>query len=451
MRNHHKVRLSLCVAIAVCLIGAVATAEPKKAPIQIGAIHNLTGALGSIGAPSMAGARLAVKQLNARGGLLGRPVELLGRDGQSDPALVAAATRELVRTPGVSAITGLNDTSMVLAAAPIAEKARMVFLTSGATSPLVPLQFPLYYFMACFGDNTQAAAGAEYAYGTLEAKTAWLLFDDTTDYTVLLARYFRERYTELGGDIVGEDTYAGGTVDFSEQIARILALPTPPDMLYVSAGPDDIGRLVKQLREAGINQPIVGGDGYDTPLLLQVAGAAADNTYFTTHAFLDPAGHAGRAAVHRRLPGRVWRSARYSLRGARLRRGDADRERDRARRLGEAEGDTGGARSDRRLRRRHRRDQLRSAHTSPGERGDGRQGCRYDVDAGGGDPAAEGTASLRVDQRDRVAVYSRSLDEPRRARETGCGLTGNLPDTIGPYRITGTLGEGGMGVVYAGA
>jgi branched-chain amino acid transport system substrate-binding protein len=288
MRRHHKVRLSLCVAIAVCLIGALATAEPKKAPIQIGAIHNLTGALGSIGAPSMAGARLAVKQLNARGGLLGRPVELLGRDGQSDPALVAAATRELVHAPELSAITGLNDTSMVLAAAPIAEKARMVFMTSGATSPLVPLQFPLDYFMACFGDNTQAAAGAEYAFGTLEANTAWLLFDDTTDYTVLLARYFRERYTELGGVIVGEGTYAGGTVDFSAQIARILALSALPDMLYISAGPDDIGRLVKQLREVGINQPIVGGDGYDTPLLLQVAGAAADNTYFTTHAFLDP-------------------------------------------------------------------------------------------------------------------------------------------------------------------
>ena len=178
---------------------------------------------------------------------------------------------------------------MVLAAAPISEKARMVLLTSGATSPLVPLQFPRYYFMACFGDNTQAATGAEYAYGTLEAKTAWLLVDDTTDYTVLLARYFRERYTELGGVIVGDDIYAGGTLDFSDQIERILALPAPPDMLYVSAGPDDIGRLVKQLRQAGITQPIVGGDGYDTPLLLQVAGAAADNTYFTTHAFLDPA------------------------------------------------------------------------------------------------------------------------------------------------------------------
>jgi len=288
MRNHHTPLVSLCAAIALCLMDASPSAASKKTPIQIGAVHNLTGAFGSIGAPSMAGAMLAAKQLNARGGLLGRAVELLASDGRSDPEVVAAATRVLVRTPGLSAITGLSDTSMVLAAAAIAEKARMVFLTSGATSPLVPLQFPRSYFMTCFGDNTQAAAGAEYAYRTLEAKTAWLLFDDSTDYTVLLARYFRERYTELGGDIVGEDTYSGGTLDFADQIARILALPALPDMLYISAGPDDIGRLVKKLREAGVHAPIVGGDGYDTPLLRQVAGAAADNTYFTTHAFLDP-------------------------------------------------------------------------------------------------------------------------------------------------------------------
>jgi branched-chain amino acid transport system substrate-binding protein len=310
VQNHHKVPVALYVAITACFIGVVATAEPKKAPIRIGAIHNLTGALGSIGAPSMAGARLAVKQLNARGGLLGRSVELPERDGQSDPALVAAATRELVRTPGVSAITGLNDTSMVLAAAPIAEKARMVFLTSGATSPLVPLQFPRYYFMACFGDNTQAAAGAEYAYGTLEAKTAWLLFDDTTDYTVLLARYFRERYTELGGVIVGDDIYAGGTVDFSDQIARILALPARPTCCTSRRG-----RRHRPAREATAR----GGDQSADRRRGRLRHAAPSpgrgrcrrQHLLHTHAFLDPsAGHAGRAAVHRRLPGRIWRSAR---------------------------------------------------------------------------------------------------------------------------------------------
>jgi len=223
--------------IALVLLAGNAMARSKKIPIRIGAIHNVTGPLGSIGQPSLNGALLAAKQLNKRGGVLGRPVEQVARDGQSDLAVVAEITRELVHMPHMAAITGLNDTEMALAAAPVAEKGRMVFLTSGATSPKVPLLFPGFYFMACFGDNTQAAAGAGYAFGALGLKTAWVLLDNTTDFTVLLAGYFEERYTALGGQILGEDTYAGGSVDFSEQIARILALETPPDMLYVSAGP----------------------------------------------------------------------------------------------------------------------------------------------------------------------------------------------------------------------
>jgi branched-chain amino acid transport system substrate-binding protein len=230
-----------------------------------------------------------VEQINAAGGLLGRLVELIALDGKTDPSTVARATRTLVRNRGVSAIVGLSDTTMALAAAPIAEAARTVFLTSGATSPLVPIQFPKDYFMACFGDNTQAAAGAEYAFSVLGARRVYLLFDDTQDYTRLLAGYFEARYLELGGRLVGDDRYTGGSTDFSPQIARVKALATPPDLLYISSGPDDIGLLVKQFRDAGVDVPIFGGDGYDTPLLVQVAGAAANDVYFTTHALLDPA------------------------------------------------------------------------------------------------------------------------------------------------------------------
>ena len=264
-------------------------AESKNEPVKIGAIYNLSGPQTSLGRPSLNGSMLAVEQLNARGGLLGRRVELVAVDGESDPALIADETRRLVHVPGLSAITGLSDTTMVLAAAPIAEKARVVFLTSGATSPRVPIEFPNYYFMACFGDNTQAAAGAEYAVSALGARTVYLLSDETTDYTVLLAKYFAERYLQLGGQIVGEDTYSAGTTDFSAHIARLQGLSTPPDVIYVASGPDEIGSLVKQLREAGVDEPIVGGDGYDTPLLLEIAGAAANDVYFTTHTLFDRA------------------------------------------------------------------------------------------------------------------------------------------------------------------
>jgi branched-chain amino acid transport system substrate-binding protein len=279
----------LVSSLVLLCVATVVHAESKVMPVKIGAIYNLSGSQASLGRPSLNGSILAAEQLNARGGLLGRRVELIAVDGETDPALIAEEAEKLVHVPGLSAMTGLSDTTMVLAAAPIAEKARMVFLTSGATSPRVPVEFPSYYFMACFGDNTQAAAGAEYAFSTLGAKTAYVLFDETMDYTVLLARYFRERYLQVGGQIVGEDTYAGGATDFSAQIAKIENLEAPPDMLYVASGPDDIGRLVKQLRDAGVDEPIFGGDGYDTPLLLEIAGAAANDVYFTTHALFDPA------------------------------------------------------------------------------------------------------------------------------------------------------------------
>ena len=262
-------------------------AEAKKVPVRIGALHNVSGPLGSIGAPSLAGARLAAKQLNDRGGLLGRPVELASRDGRSDPAVVAAQTRELVRTPHLAAITGLNDTAMALAAAPIAEKKRTVFLTSGATSPLVASEFPGFYFMACFGDNTQAAAGAEYAYGVLGAETAWVLFDDTTDYTSS-SRATSRSATRNSAARSSARTRTRVERPISRHRSSASSRLSMPEVLSVSAGPDDIGRLVRQLRDAGIDRPIVGGDGYDTPLLLEQAGTAADEVYFTTHAFLDP-------------------------------------------------------------------------------------------------------------------------------------------------------------------
>ena len=107
--------------IGLVLLAGNGMAQSKKTPIRIGAIHNITGPLGSIGEPSLNGALLAAKQLNERGGVLGRPVELVARDGQSDPAVIAAITRELLHMPHMAAISGLNDTELALAAAPVAE------------------------------------------------------------------------------------------------------------------------------------------------------------------------------------------------------------------------------------------------------------------------------------------------------------------------------------------
>jgi branched-chain amino acid transport system substrate-binding protein len=141
-------------------------------------------------------------------------------------------------------------------------------------------------FLACFGDNVQAAAGAEFAYKKF-GKTAYLLIDKGVEYTTLLGAYFKARFTELGGTLVLEDTYEDKATDFSAQITKLKALEKQPDFYYIAAMPYNVGPVVKQLRDAGLTGPVVGGDGYDTPDLVSVAGTAAENVYFTTHALMD--------------------------------------------------------------------------------------------------------------------------------------------------------------------
>jgi len=275
------------ILIVIVLLASACKPAAKPTTIKIGAIYNLTGAQASLDAPSANGAKLAVKEINDAGGVLGRNLELVLYDGKTDAATIGNAATQLAESDKAVAMLGFSDTDMTLAAAPIAAKAGLVFVTSGATSPKLPDQVPDYLFMACFGDNVQAAAGAEYAYNTLQAKTSYLMIDKGMEYTLLLGKYFKERYTELGGQVVLEDTYQTGDKDFSAQITKLKALGSLPDMLYIASGPDDVGTIVKQFRDAGVDKPIVGGDGYDTPLLVEIAGPGAENTYFTTHSLMD--------------------------------------------------------------------------------------------------------------------------------------------------------------------
>ena len=176
-------------------------AKATPPPVRIGAIYNLTGDQSALDSPSLDGARLAVERINAHGGLLGRRVELLERDGQTSEANVRRAAASLVAS-GVSAIVGLSDTDQVLAAAPIAARAGVPFVTSGATSPRLTEQVPDWLFLACFGDNTQAAASAQYASDRLGARTAAVLYDKDMDYTRLLAKYFTRSLRAQGGRVL---------------------------------------------------------------------------------------------------------------------------------------------------------------------------------------------------------------------------------------------------------
>jgi branched-chain amino acid transport system substrate-binding protein len=270
------------VVAAVAWSGLASAADP----IKIGAAFNMTGLQASIDGPSKNGAQLAADKINAAGGINGTPISLVVYDGKTDPAVQASITTQLLNSDKVPVIVGFSDSDPVLASAPLAQKAGVPFITVGATSPKLPDQVGNQMFLACFGDNTQAAVGATFAFENLKAKNVYVIEDTGAEYTTLLSKYFRETFEHLGGKIVGRETFRTGDKTFTAQITKVKAASTKPDVLFVSSGPSEVGLIVRQIRQAGITIPIMGGDGYDTPLLMDVAGSAANNVYYTTHALI---------------------------------------------------------------------------------------------------------------------------------------------------------------------
>lgn len=264
-----------------------AAQPPAVEPVKIGAVFSLTGALASLEVGDSNGAKMAVDELNAKGGILGRPVELVLRDGKTDPVTTATAGIELVEIEKVHAMIGLVDSDLALALGPVCQKAGIPFVSSGATSPKLPTQIGNTFFMVAFGDNTQAAAAAEYAYNELGARTAYVLWEKGIEYTTILAEYFQTRWKEMAGEdsVLLVDFYLQGDPNVPGQITKLKGLEQQPDVLFLASEPDDSGVVVKQFRDAGLDQPIFGGDAYDTPLLVEIAGPVTD-VYYTAPGLL---------------------------------------------------------------------------------------------------------------------------------------------------------------------
>ena len=282
-----KRKLLATLIIAGLLL--VACGGAQTGSINIGGGFALTGDESALDLPAANGAKLAEKEINAAGGVLGRQIKLIIHDSQYKMDVTAQVAKQFVEQDKVVSVIGFTDTDSVLAAGPTIQQAGLPFITAGATSPKIPSQVGDKMFLACFGDNVQAAAGAEYAFKNF-GKSAYLLWDKGVEYTTLLGGYFKARYTELGGNIVLEDSYDDKATDFSAQIAKAKALSPQPDFYYIAAMPYNVGPVVKQFRDAGLTGPIVGGDGYDTPDILSVAGNAANGVWFSTHALMDAQG-----------------------------------------------------------------------------------------------------------------------------------------------------------------
>jgi branched-chain amino acid transport system substrate-binding protein len=251
--------------------------EPRPAgAVRVAALLDLHGGQASIGRPAMNGFVLGLQHASEQS-----PVPFAALlDTQSDRAVTVTAARRV--SSRVSIAAGFTDNDSVLAAGPLFQRRQVPFLSIGATDPALPDVVGNTIFLTPFGDNTQAAAAAEFARGEFGASVA-ILWDATSQYTRSLPRYFRTRFEELGGTVGVDASYDGGCAiaALGQQVAA-----ARPDFVYLAGLPDCIGDVVASLRAAGVEQPIIGGDGLDTPELLGGNPGLPTNVWFTTHAWL---------------------------------------------------------------------------------------------------------------------------------------------------------------------
>ncbi len=274
---------SLSTALAV--LGLLTAPSLAEEPIKIGALYNVTGGMSSLDGPSLRGAELAAKQINAKGGLLGRPIEIVAIDTRTDQQETAKAAQRVLSDDIVAGI-GMSDTTFVMAAAPLFQEESIPFVTSGATHPELPAWVGDHMFMTPFGDDDQSYAIADYAYDTLGMRDVAVWTDQSMDFTKALSKFFIERFEERGGTISLQDSFMIGDTDFSAQIARLKDMDPAPDAVFISAIPTEAGLSVKQIRESGMDLPIVSGDGFDTDLVATTPGPElANNVYFSTHTY----------------------------------------------------------------------------------------------------------------------------------------------------------------------
>jgi branched-chain amino acid transport system substrate-binding protein len=171
-----------------------------------------------------------------------------------------------------------------------AQKAGIVCISTTASSPLFGSEaLGDKVFTLSMWNTTMGAATAEFAYKEKGWTKVWVVTDTFIDYTKSLSRYFIEQFNSLGGKVLFEDTYTQGAQDFSAQLARIQASAEKPDFIYISSYMPDLGTIIRTIREAGIELPIVGGDTYDDPGMFEAVGPDYGNEiYFDTHGFLSP-------------------------------------------------------------------------------------------------------------------------------------------------------------------
>ena len=270
-------RLARTLLVSVALLPfASAAAEP----IKLGEVASLTGKEAAFGQQAHRGIQMAIDEVNARGGVLGRPLAVVAEDNQSKPGDSATIAKKLLSREKVAAIICTGTSSNCLEVAPLAQSAHIPLIGTTATAPEVTEKRD-YVFRACFIDPFQGAVLAKFATTTLKTRRVALLTSVSASYSVGLSKVFREKFAALGGQIVADQKYSEGDKDFRAQLTAIKAAKA--DAIAVTGFYTEAALICKQARDLGLTIPLFGGDGWEAPELIEIGGKAVEGTYYVSH------------------------------------------------------------------------------------------------------------------------------------------------------------------------
>ena len=279
-------RLLAIILVCALIAGVGLGCKAKAGVVNLGGIFPMSGASATFGTSSKNGVDMAVGEFNTAGGAVvggvKTTINYINEDDTGLPEVGASAAQMLINQDKVIGIIGAVMSKVSLAIAPIAQAAGVPEISPTSTNTKVTLVGD-YIFRACFIDPFQGTVMANYAYNTLKVKTAAVLYDNGNDYNKGLAEYFKAGFEKLGGKVVAYEAFTDEqkTVDYKPQLTKIKA--ASPEFLYLPNYYGSVALQLKQAREMGLNVPAGGGDGWDSPDLVKIGGAAVEGGVFSNH------------------------------------------------------------------------------------------------------------------------------------------------------------------------
>lgn len=253
--------------------------------IKVGANFELTGGVANYGTQALNGLKLAVKQVNDAGGINGKKITLAIADNKSEASEATNAATKLISNDKVKVLVGPAVTANVLAISQVATDNKIPVIAPTGTSPKITVEngtVKPFIFRSCFIDPLQGEVMSSFAVKTLNAKTAAIYVDSSSDYSKSLAEVFTKQFEAAGGKVLIQEAFLQKDQDFKSTLTKIKA--QNPEVIFIPAYYEEVGKIVKQARELGITVPLLGTDGWDDAKLAEIAGAAPlDNTFFSSH------------------------------------------------------------------------------------------------------------------------------------------------------------------------